>query len=365
MKRFQCLLGAIWLIFCMTACTTNDAEAGNTWQEQYDLGVRYLSEGNYEDAIIAFTAAIEIDPKQPEAYLGLADVYEAQGDLESLRAILEQGFQATEDARLEERLDALGTSSGSPDTMPEVPEVLNESMRAPLDEYRYIPFNEEAAQALSPLIDAGTSGSRDEALALVGSEDFWAGLRQALWDNLLAHEEYSPLELSPDGPQAQEGSLNFWTQWDGSLIYFECVYGEAGSDYVVEYRPWEGAAFQCSLFRRADGDSVNFRSGSTSGWLLNGNVTLWAQQRDGDTYQGEGTAVDELLDGPYEHTEVTGSGSFTNSYQYSDGLMIPCWQGEDGRMYAIKRVHDDGDIDYWEDSSGDRVDYGFFGPHMT
>ena len=43
---------------------------GNTWQEQYDLGVRYLAEGNYEEAIIAFTAAIEIDPNRVEAYMG-------------------------------------------------------------------------------------------------------------------------------------------------------------------------------------------------------------------------------------------------------------------------------------------------------
>lgn len=46
-----------------------------TWQEQYDLGVRYLSEGNYEEAIIAFTAAIEIDPKRAEAYVGRGDAY--------------------------------------------------------------------------------------------------------------------------------------------------------------------------------------------------------------------------------------------------------------------------------------------------
>lgn len=39
------------------------------------MGVRYLSEGNYEEAIIAFTAAIEIDPKRAEAYVGRGDAY--------------------------------------------------------------------------------------------------------------------------------------------------------------------------------------------------------------------------------------------------------------------------------------------------
>lgn len=33
-----------------------------SWQEQYDFAVRYLSGGNYEETIITFTDAIEIDP---------------------------------------------------------------------------------------------------------------------------------------------------------------------------------------------------------------------------------------------------------------------------------------------------------------
>ena len=35
-------------------------------QTQYALSVRFLSEGNYQEAVLAFTAAIEIDPKQPD-----------------------------------------------------------------------------------------------------------------------------------------------------------------------------------------------------------------------------------------------------------------------------------------------------------
>ena len=49
-----------------------------TWQEQYDLGMRYLNESNYEEAILAFTQAIEIDPKNVEGYLGRAEAYAAK-----------------------------------------------------------------------------------------------------------------------------------------------------------------------------------------------------------------------------------------------------------------------------------------------
>ena len=44
-------------------------------QRQLDLGYRYLSEMDYEHAIAAFEAAIEIDPRNADAYLGLAEAY--------------------------------------------------------------------------------------------------------------------------------------------------------------------------------------------------------------------------------------------------------------------------------------------------
>lgn len=81
------LAAVLLLVFLTRGCSTQSygqrAKSASvpTWQEQYDLGIRFLSEGNYEEAIIAFTAAIEIDPKQPEGYLGLADAYVAQDDI--------------------------------------------------------------------------------------------------------------------------------------------------------------------------------------------------------------------------------------------------------------------------------------------
>ena len=44
-------------------------------QTQLDLGNKYLAEEQYEDAIVAFEAAISIEPKTPEAYKGLAEAY--------------------------------------------------------------------------------------------------------------------------------------------------------------------------------------------------------------------------------------------------------------------------------------------------
>ena len=102
MKRTVSLL--LVLVLLLTLCGCGKKDGGGTWQEQYDLGVRYLSDGNYEEAIIAFTAAIKIDSKRPEAYLGLADAYIGAGDLDAARKALEDGLVSTSSAELCNRL---------------------------------------------------------------------------------------------------------------------------------------------------------------------------------------------------------------------------------------------------------------------
>ena len=81
MKRICGLLLTLALALGLCACAQKAADTP-TWQEQYDLGVKYLSEGNYEEAIIAFTAAIEIDPKNPLAYIGRGGAYVGSGETE-------------------------------------------------------------------------------------------------------------------------------------------------------------------------------------------------------------------------------------------------------------------------------------------
>ena len=102
MKKTILLLLAVTMLLSLAACANQAAPADETpdWQTQYDLGVRYLSEGNYEEAILAFNAAIEIDPKNPDAYIKLAEVYEQTGDDEAALRTLEQGFSETQSERL-------------------------------------------------------------------------------------------------------------------------------------------------------------------------------------------------------------------------------------------------------------------------
>lgn len=54
MKKVFFLVLAAAMLFCACTAASDTAEPANetmqapSWQTQYDLGVRYLSEGNYE-----------------------------------------------------------------------------------------------------------------------------------------------------------------------------------------------------------------------------------------------------------------------------------------------------------------------------
>ena len=100
-------LPLLWLLvvsmlLSLAACGTSTATA---WQEQYDLGVRYLNEGNYEEAVLAFQSSIEIDPLRYEGWQGLADAYVGQGNYDMALNVLQQGIAATESPDLQQKLD--------------------------------------------------------------------------------------------------------------------------------------------------------------------------------------------------------------------------------------------------------------------
>lgn len=65
------------------------------YERQIRLGYKLLEQGNYEEAILAFDKAIEIDVRRDKAYIGKADVYVARCDentLEDMKAVLEIAY---------------------------------------------------------------------------------------------------------------------------------------------------------------------------------------------------------------------------------------------------------------------------------
>lgn len=68
-------------------------------------GNHYLEEMDYEKAEDSYLAAIEIEPKEPEPYLRLADIYEIREEPEKAAAILKQGAENTDSPEIREKYD--------------------------------------------------------------------------------------------------------------------------------------------------------------------------------------------------------------------------------------------------------------------
>lgn len=100
MKGKSLFIVVLVFILVLTACGQHSQMS---WQEQYNLGMRFLSEGNYEEAIIAFTTAIEIDPKQPNALISRGEAYILSGKTESNLLAAEKDYLAA--LELNERLE--------------------------------------------------------------------------------------------------------------------------------------------------------------------------------------------------------------------------------------------------------------------
>ena len=147
------------LVFCilLSMLTGCRASAASRWQRAYELGMKCLSDGNYERAVLAFTAAILIDPNAPEAYIGRGDAYfnqteaedhvqlaasdfktacglddgnsdaylklancqSRQGSEEDALETLKNGYRLTKDERLQQKMSEIRQLSGSPDSAKE------------------------------------------------------------------------------------------------------------------------------------------------------------------------------------------------------------------------------------------------------
>ena len=80
------LLLAVFLVIVVSALVLwrNSANPTKKYEKQIEIGNRFLSELEYEQAVAAYEEAVLILPKRPEAYTALIDVYRKTGNPEHL-----------------------------------------------------------------------------------------------------------------------------------------------------------------------------------------------------------------------------------------------------------------------------------------
>ncbi|MBE5909526.1 tetratricopeptide repeat protein [Pseudobutyrivibrio sp.] len=106
-KKRAHIVIALCLVLVLCACGASKLE------KQLDLGAKYLEELDYDNAIAAYTAAIDVDPASIDAYVGLAKAYVGKADsledyTESLDTIL-LAYTTIDDMLSDSKTEFVGT----------------------------------------------------------------------------------------------------------------------------------------------------------------------------------------------------------------------------------------------------------------
>lgn len=379
-----------WIAICITlllpACavgqqgsTAEEPSQAPTWQEQYDLGVRYLSEGNYKEAVLAFTTAIEIDPKKApayvgrgdayvksgeteenltaakadyetaieldetgaEAYLGLADVYLLQGDTEKAQEILRPGLEKTGSEAIRTMLDGIfveETDANGKNAYGVTAFTLRDN---------YIPFSDLTAEEQRLIAQATTAAiqsDRDTLLslseAMVNSfQRFPSDARFNLYTTRnqckigvhveiqdmdsegTANDYYWYIEVRPQNDIGYYAQVNKSRIIDTSKItqtwYYEYInYTYIASCPCVDWQ-WNGPFNAQSLSEGLQHMDQEHWNGAICMGQRNDNIVGQMKDnfRDG-VFSVEYTATDEFPNG--EHESASSNGAWTESYSEGD-----------------------------------------------
>lgn len=326
--RWKAFAVAFALVLVFSACQSTTDQL----QEQLDLGRRYLQELNYTEAIAAFTKAIEIDPRQVEAYVGRADAYvglyenvggdnlqlaqadyeEAlrlddqqvevylrlaalyiqQGETEKALDLMRRGYEATGD----ERLNTIGT------TADETRQVIFEER----DNYKeFTSLSADEQQAIRGAVAAIQSGDREIVRALVEN----IGLTSTIY-----------------------------TRVDG---YKVMVYGSPMM-VIFEIRPESGQGFSYTYSNVEQAVSESYQSFGCEGWQCSGE---WYVEMSSQASAENGNGYWIQASGQAENNQGTATSESTLEWTGNDGIVSEI-QMENGVItYAVVHAGELGDME--------------------
>lgn len=392
MKRVYVLI----LVLCLSLGLVGCGQKAPTWQEQYDLGVRYLSEGNYEEAIIAFTTAIEIDPKHPTAYVGRGDAYIGSGKTsESLASALSDYKQAVEfDASLADvylKIADIYMANGERENALEwlhkgynitENELLSARIQGLEDLFLqrsnycdYVNFSSAEQEYIDSLLDILKTEDLTKIRVFILETGSQIG---RIVEN--TSSSYKRLEASEGvGRKNTFGVCYTYSMLDsGEKLAISCNWIGDGdecrdSSYMVEIHPQEGQGYFLYYTDYTEAYSLSFLTGQCQNWNWDGDY--WRYEFDyvhlayatSGIYTGHyitGTASEGFVDGTETEREVSGlvigvddpmaqcpavtEYTFDPYNPYSLGARYsshPTWWGrecENGKVIELYEIESDG-----------------------
>lgn len=347
---FCVLLFPVALI--LAACGAQTGGNLSAWQEQYNLGMRCLTESNYEEAVLAFTAAIEIDPKQADTYIYLTQAYLGAGDSASAEQTRARGFAETGDARLSQ-------------SAAEGWVIYNED----------IPFEQQLIYRDFSLLSAGQQTTLQQA-AEAAQAGKWDALKDLLWQSslppqlctrmngykvnltILTKEEYSSYCAAYIRQAEAGGSLQNQTEESflgaNRMIYLE-IRAENGPAYLYGY--FEVPVVPQESGGLVLGSGLEFHEETAcQGWQCQGPWSrqgrIWGGEGYSDqqySWEETGKAVDNQITSR-TYTVNLVSDSMNQTLVYREGVLQDVLVNGESNPWAFQMM---------EDSEGPEQPYRF------
>jgi len=319
--------------------TINSSGKDRKLQEQLDLGEKYISELDYEQAIVAYEMAIEIDPMSADAYLGLAAAYMSAGNYEKAIETLKLGYEKTGNEVMLTQMrifeDAMALSGGAngqisgietgdvnnESNLPKVPETeIDGVIHPPYYEYD---LTDESILYFDTLIGLLEEGAYEEAIEIFTIESA-NRVVQSIGDGhpVIVHIVYDNKKIYIDVGAVDE-------------VYIIIVPIDSGMGYGLRKRVNEYQSIDSYLY----GYCANGR--------FNGMYTCCEKSISAGSEiirQTEGFIANDLLNG--ESKVYYESYGYAHVFNYNNGYLVytDFNVSEDSHISYIqgKIIHDDG-----------------------
>lgn len=290
------------------------------YDRELSLGARYVNELDYEKAIAAYRAAIEIEPKNPEAYEALADLYILMGDYEAAATLLNEGIKATGSDDLYDRLAEInvmtaGMSGENDDKSDDAAKVGCSVAICVMAANETGPIK-DAELKLSGL-DADISAKTDESGVAVFTDvaagEYTVSCIASGYNSLdrvirVSEQDMSPLMVMV--PEAPEDDAYVLITWEGDHDLDLCAFNTELKEYVTIGHPSDsdgnvflyadnGAdkCYEMMYIHNAGSEIVKTFYVTEAGNARNGNKSL--MEADGVTiyvYDGTGLIYESTAD---------------------------------------------------------------------
>ena len=293
-KKYMIAAAAVVLLVIVIAIVMGRGSSAKKVAELLDLGNKYLLEQDYEQAVVAFEKLIEIDPKNVDAYLGLADAYVGMGNTEEAIAALEKGYGLTSSEEILKKIEELGGSVEAAVKMAENTGAAAEmagkepageaSERSDEGVYQTIAFDGDTEKMIDSIIASCVDGQYEKVRDMMEGDAFKNVLDQyGYLDEPSEYSTYSGII------RAQHKEARVCMQYNSSTNF--------GNNCLFVYLPQSGEGFIVTTIYGGDLNHWGYAKGDVKGYSFNGAFYEWDWQDGPIIWESEGTLVDNCYEG--------------------------------------------------------------------